>query len=285
MKLLGEACFVALLWVIRQQLSLTTGFWTLEFDVWASIAITAILAGAREAIGQDERETRRAVVGSLLALPVLAIGWSLFNGLSSDVTLVVVGVNALIFTFMGRGARNSPFHLVGVAGFVSFMLLVFYTKLEVRSVQAYVIPTGIGVLVLLQLFGQQLSEQARNRVQGITLLAMVASSAYYAVFDPTHPIAFNITLIGVGLAAMLAGTLLRIRLYLALGALGVLLDLVSIAWKVVMGMGRTVQVTTLGMLLLLAGVTLVVGSAYYKSNKEEFDATVERFRARFADWT
>ena len=146
------------------------------------------------------------------------------------------------------------------------------------------IPTGIGVLVLLQLFGKELEDQARNRVQGITLLAMVASSGYYAFFDPSHELAFNIALIGVGLGAMVAGTLLRIRLYLALGSVAVLLDLVSIAAKFVMGMGRTVQVTSLGALLLLAGVTLVVGSAYYKSNKTEVDAAVDRFRARFDDW-
>ncbi|MGE0708206.1 MAG: hypothetical protein AB7N76_01075 [Planctomycetota bacterium] len=283
--LLGEACALVLLWLVRRQLHLTVPAWTHEHDVWASIALTALVAGSRELVGQDERETRQALIGSLVALPLLALVWARVHHLPSELTLAVLGIDALIFTFLGRGDRRSPFHLVGVVGFTAFVLVLFWTQLELRTLQAYVIPVSVGVLILLQLLGDELAQETRQRVQGAALLAMVASSAYYAVFDPRHPLAYNATLIGVGLAAMGAGTLLRVRLYLALGAAGVLLDLVSIAWKVVTGLGHAAQVTTLGLLLLLAGVTLVVGSASYKSNKEEFDLALDRFRARFADWS
>jgi hypothetical protein len=52
----------------------------------------------------------------------------------------------------------------------------------------------------------------------------------------------------------------------------------------VMGLGKTIQVTALGLLLLLAGVVLVGGSAYYKANREELQARLEAFHERFSGW-
>ncbi|MBL4850099.1 MAG: hypothetical protein JKY65_31610, partial [Planctomycetes bacterium] len=282
--LLAEACGVALLLTIRQQLLLTTSFWTIEYDVWASMALTAVLAGLKELGDTQARHNRLAMIGTMLALPILAIGWAVFNDLSSDVTIVVVGANSVILTVMGRTDRQSPYNLIAVIGFVAFVILVVYTKLELRSLQAYVVPVGVGVLVLLRLFGQDLDAEARRKVETVTLLAMVGSSAYYALIDPSHPIAFNLTLLGVCFAAMVFGSLLRIRIYLGLGAGGILLCLASIAFKVVMGLGKTVQVTALGLLLLGAGVLLVGGSAYYKANKEELQARLEAFYGRFSGW-
>ena len=64
----------------------------------------------------------------------------------------------------------------------------------------------------------------------------------------------------------------------------VLLCLLSIAVRVVLGLGRTVQVTALGLALLVAGVVLVGGSAYYQANKEELQARLAELLGRFEGW-
>lgn len=282
--LVAEACAIALLLGLRQHLLLETELWTLEYDVWASLALTAILAGLKEVTESGKRHNRWALVGTMLLLPLLAIFWAVHNELPSDVTIVVVGVNSVILSVMGRSERKSPYNLLAVLGFVAFVILVVYSKLGLRSLQAYVIPVGLGVFVLLRLFGGELPREARRKVESVTLFAMIGSSAYYALADLSHPIGFNLTLLAVCFGGMLLGTLLRVRLYLGIGGGGILLCLASIAFKVVMGLGRTVQVSALGLLLLLAGVALVGGSAYYKANREQVLATWERFLGRFEGW-
>lgn len=282
--LVAEACGIALLLGIRQHLLLGTEFWTLEYDVWASLALTAILAGLREVTESDKAHNRIALVGTMLLLPLLAIGWAVYNELSSDVTIVVLGANSVILSVMGRSERKSPYNLLAVLGFVSFVVLIVYSKLGLRSLQAYVIPVGLGVFVLLRLFGRDLPREARRKVESVTLFAMIGSSAYYALVDLSHPIGFNLTLLAVCFGGMLLGTVLRIRLYLMIGGGGILLCLASVAFKIVMGLGRTVQVTALGLLLLLAGVALVGGSAYYKANREQVLERWERFLRRFEGW-
>lgn len=282
--LVAEACGVALLLGIRQHLLLGTEFWTLEYDVWASLALTAILAGLKEVTASSKRHNRLALVGTMLLLPLLAIGWAVFNELSSDITIVVVGVNSVILSVMGRSERKSPYNLLAVLGFVTFVILVVYSKLGLRSLQAYVIPVGLGVFVLLRLFGGGLQREARRKVESVTLFAMIGSSAYYALADLSHPIGFNLTLLAVCFGGMLLGTVLRVRLYLGIGGGGILLCLASIAFKIVMGLQRTIQVTALGLLLLVAGVVLVGGSAYYKANREQMLARWEGFLRRFEGW-
>ncbi|HBP21151.1 MAG TPA: hypothetical protein DEA08_25610, partial [Planctomycetes bacterium] len=254
--LVAEACGLALLLTVRQQIQLTTSWWSLEYDVWASLAVTALLAGLRELDDLGAKHERRVLLANLLVLPLAAIGWAIKNDLPSDVTIVVLGVNSVILLFMGRGQKKSPYNALAVLGFVAFAVLIVYSKLELRSLQAYVIPAGGGVLVLLRLFGGDMDLEARRKVESVVLLSMIGSSAYYALIDLRHPIGFNLTLLGVCFAAMLAGSLLRARVYLGGGAAGILLCLASIAFKVVLGMGKAVQVSALGLLLLVGGVLL-----------------------------
>src|SRR5208283_6071721 len=99
------------------------------------------------------------------------------------------------------------------------------------------------------------------------LMAMLGSSGYYALADDRHAITFNLTMILLGLLAMVLGTLLRIRLYLALGFAGLTVDLVSLLYKVLVSMERSARMTVVGSLVLLIGALVVFGAIYYKTNK------------------
>ena len=87
-----------------------------------------------------------------------------------------------------------------------------------------------------------------------------------------------------GLAAMALGSLLRIRLYLVLGLAAVLVDLASIAVKVLVGLDRGEQMTSVGLLVLLVGGGLVSGAIYYKTHRGEIEAWLDTSRRRFGSW-
>jgi len=89
-------------------------------------------------------------------MPVVALIWVLLHGLGTNVAMLVVGVHSILFTFLGRDDKKSPYNIVAIAGFVAFVIMVFWDKLNLHLLNVYVIPVGLGVLTLLHLFGDQL---------------------------------------------------------------------------------------------------------------------------------
>jgi hypothetical protein len=281
---IAELCLLALFAAGRRQLLLTTTLWSYEYDVWASLAASFVLAGAKQAFDDRPRALRLPVTTTLLALPVIAIVWTLVHHLGTDVALVVVGLHSLMFAYVGRERRDSPYNLAALGGFVGFLLIVFWSKLHLRVLHAYVIPVGLAVLVLLHVFGRDLPADTRNRIRLLTMLAMLGSAAYYALADDRHPLAFNVTLLFLCLAAMALGSAIRVRLYVVLGFAGVAVDLASIVVKVLIHMDRGERMTSVGILVLLLGAALVGGAVYYKTHRDELDEMTAGWRARLENW-
>jgi len=280
-----QLCVLGLFTVLRRQLINTMpGVWLPHHDVWASLVVSFGLSGAKQVIDLRPREVRIPLLGTLLGLPVVALIWVAANRMGSDVALLVVGLHSLMFTFLGKDDRESPYNIVAVAGFVAFVGITFWTQLELKWLHAYVIPVGLGILVLLQLFRGRIDIDTRNRIRMATLIAMLASAGYYALVGDDHPLAFNLTLIVLCLVSMGLGSFLRIRMYLFLGFTGLLVDVASIIFKVVRVADLTTQRAAIGALLLVIGIGLVGGTMYYKTRRDQINAVVDRWRQRLGDW-
>lgn len=68
---------------------------------------------------------------------------------------------------------------------------------------------------------------------------------------------------------MFAGSFFRIKAYMLIGFSGLILDVISIFYKLIVKLDRTYRMTTMGIILLLIGATLVNNAAYYKTKKFE----------------
>lgn len=279
-----QLCVLGFFAVIRRQLMLTTSFWNYEYDVWASLAVSFCLSGTKQIFDLQPREVRIPLLGTLFGLPAIAMIWVLIHQLGTNAALLVVGLHSLMFAYMGKDDRESPYHAVAVSGFVAFVLLVFWSKLELRALHAYVVPVGLGILVLLQMFGQRLESETRNRIRLVALLSMLGSTGYYALIDDRYPIAFNLTLVILCLLSMGLGSFLRIRLYLVLGFAGLMVDLGSIVYKMLARMDRSAQMTIVGSLVLVLGAALVFGAIYFKTHQEALTARFEGWRRRLGGW-
>jgi hypothetical protein len=269
---------------LRRHLMLTAGFWPPEYDVWASLACSFALGGAKQVYDLQPRALRVPLLTTMLVLPGVALAWVWLRHLGMDMALLVVGLHSVMFAYLGKDERESPYNILALAGFVGFILMTFYVKLELRSVQAYVIPVGLAVLVLQELFQRRILPEARNWIRLVTLMAMLGSSGYYALADSSHAISFNLTMILLCLLAMGLGSFMRIRLYLALGFAGLMVDLVSILYKVLVQMERSVRMTVVGSLVLLIGAVLIFGAVWYKTNQSAFEAWTDRWRGKLARW-
>ena len=279
-----QLCVLGFFAVLRRQLINTTDFWTPEYDVWASLVVSFGLCGAKQVLDVRPREIRIPLMGTLLGLPAVALIWVVYNKMGSDVALLVVGLHSLMFTFLGKDDRESPYNIVAVGGFVTFVVLYFWARLELTLFHAYVIPVGLGILVLLQLFRGRIDADTRNRVRMVTLVAMLASAGYYALLRDEYPVAFNLTLIVLCLLSMGLGSFLRIRLYLLLGFAALLVDIASIIIKVVRVADQTTQRAAVGALLLLIGIGLVGGAIYYKTRRDQINRIIDRWRSKLGAW-
>ena len=83
---------------------------------------------------------------------------------------------------------------------------------------------------------------------------------------------------------MALGSFFRIRLYLALGFAGLMVDVGSILFKVMRGMERSSRMTIIGSIVLLVGVGLVFGAIYYKTHRNRINQQLDRLRAKVGDW-
>ncbi len=283
-SLLMQLCVVGALAAVRRQLMLTTNLWSYEYDVWTSLAVSTLLTGARGLVERQPRPLATSLLMSLCALPVLAMVWVVVHGLGANLALLLVGLHSVMFAYLGRNDRESPFTMVALGGFVLFVLLTFWTKLHFRALHAYIIPVGLGVLVLVHLLRDRIVPGTRNAIRLVTVLAMLGSAGYYALADNRHPVTFNLTLILLCLVAMGLGSLLLVRIYLALGFTGLVVALGNLLVRALVHAERSARMTVVGSLVLVIGAALVFGAIYYKTNKDRFDDWLARRRAKFGTW-
>lgn len=281
---MAELCVVSLLAFLRQQLMLAVEWWTPHYDIWVGLSGTAALAGAKSWIDRQETHLRYSLVGTMLALPVVAILWTVTRNLGTDIALVVIGLNSAIFAYLGKGTRSSKYNIVAIIGFMAFVILFFWQRLHLSFAQAYVLPVGLGLLMLLHMFGKDMPSTTRNRIRLTILAVMFSCTGYYSLLDLSYPLWFHLTMLIAGLTSMLAGSLLRVRVYLALGGVAVLVDLCVLFGRMVANMDRTYQMSIIGLLLLFLGVAVVGGAAYYKTQRARIDEWLDRQRGRFSIW-
>jgi hypothetical protein len=263
---------------------LRIGGWNYEYDVWAALAISCCTAGLKQRLREYAPGMSQSMTGTLFALPVVTISWVLIHHLNTDIALVVMGLYSIIFAFLGRGEKNSAYNLVAIVGFVAFVVTLLWGRLGLHTLHAYVLPIGCGILALVQLFRRDLTRQLRLEVEFVTLAAMLGTSAFYAFADARHPVGFNLVMLVLCLVAMGLGSLLRIRMYLFLGLTALLLDLASLAYKLVMRFDSTYRMSTIGALLLTLGGALVAISVHYKANQDKWEAALNRFRSKLSGW-
>ena len=280
MQLCAATGFVS----IRRHLMLTAGWWNYEYDVWASLVVSFGIAGVKQVLDYQPRALRVPLLTTLCAMPVIALGWVMGHGLGVNLALMVVGLHSVLFSYLGKDNRESPYNILALTGFVGFILLTFYTKLQLHALHAYIIPVGLGVLVLQQLFKKRIHPDAQNWIRLVTLMAMLGSAGYYALADPSHAISFNLTMILLCLLAMGLGSVLRIRLYLALGFAGLMVDLASLLYKVLVAMERSARMTIVGGLVLVIGGILIFTAIYYKTHKARIDTWLEQWRLKLIQW-
>jgi hypothetical protein len=272
-------------WIIlRRLLFQYFTFWTAEYDTWLSLGASIAFSAAKRLVKHERPGLGRTMTGVVWLLPVLQCAWLLYAQLGADLTLVVIGIQSMLFAWQGGGKRDSPYNAVAMLGFVGFVCLLFWAKLDLRCVQAYTIPVGLGVLGLVWLFGQHMQPSTRNAVRLSTVLIMLGSCGYYALLDDSYSLGFHLAMLLLCLAMMALGPLLRVQLYLYLGFAGLATDLAALMVQQFRALNHSIQMMGVGALLLLLGIVVIGGAIFYKTRHEMLKARFAAIRTRLGGW-
>lgn len=272
-------------WILlRRLLFRHFSFWTYEYDIWLSLGAAIAFSSAKRLVQHQQPGMARTLSGVVWLLPAVQCVWLLSNRMSADLSLLVIGIQAALFAWHGGGKRDSPYNAISMLGFVGFVCLLLWAKLDLRCVQAYTIPGGLGVLGLVWLFGEHMPPALRNAVRLVTVLVMLGSCGYYALLDNRYPIGFHLTMLVLCLAVMALGPALRVQIYLYLGFAGFATDLVALVVKQFHALDRSIQMMGIGALLLLLGIAVVGGAILCKTRREAIFTLAARIRTRLGAW-
>lgn len=272
-------------WVLlRRLLFQHFSFWTYEYDIWLGLGASLAFSAAKRVVQQQRPGLARTMTGTVWLLPAVQFVWLLVNRMNADLTLLVLGIQSMLFAWHGGGKRDSPYNAVSIIGFVGFVCLLFWAQLDLRCLHAYTIPCGLGVLGLVWLFGEHMPSPLRTAVRFGAVLGMLGSCGYYALLDNRYPVSFHVTMIVLCLAVMALGPILRVQLYLYFGFAGFVTDLTALVVKQFQALERSLQMMGVGALLLLFGMAVIGGAILFKTRRDAIESGASKIRGRLRGW-
>lgn len=173
------------------------------------------------------------------------------------------------------GGSKTAAVLSGIA--LNASLAVTWMSRGIGDPQFYAIPFGATLLTFARLFRDDLSEESRFWLRTVGILAVyLASVASTVIYDkPSYVLVCALVCIG----GVLLGVMLRVRVYVYLGAAVLVLDVLG-------NMARygLHQPVLLGVMLTLLGFVLVGGWIYFISKREELLRRYAAVQALMREW-
>jgi hypothetical protein len=222
---IAQLCLACIYAYLRRTTDVLTAL-----DAYAAIVLILgayILIGVKQLATREHLDfvVRPTYVVSLLTAvgTILTVGWQALIAAPTLMSPMATWLAAGFFTHLARHARLKPFVYAAALLFNGGLYLLWWA-IGLSDQQGFLIPAGVLLLWLAQCNRRDLSRATVNRLRLTGLLIIYGSSAFALLQGG----------IGVGLPALilavtcvlgiLAGIALRIRAYLYLGALFLLLD-------------------------------------------------------------
>ncbi|RKI61108.1 hypothetical protein D7X55_23505 [Corallococcus sp. AB049A] len=250
-----------------------------EHDALFALSLGFILVGVtvlarRAGVRPVEEATRR-----FAALLPVAVAFILPADATGDAALLAGG-SGLLYAALGAVERSRMFGAFAAAA-CNLALLIAALAFGLEGLEVYLAPLGLLLLMMGQLFTSSLPHAARNavRILGGLLLYVPAAAKLAARMgesaDGTYAIVFGaVCLLGVAV-----GMALRIRAYLALGTLFLLLDVVANL------LDAGLRDHRIGFAVMtLTGLTIVTGRVMATLKRQEWELLLSRVRVQLRGW-
>jgi hypothetical protein len=198
--------------------------WLSGFGAWDGVVacLGGFLCFAAERWLRRSREGLGAAESQLMAtlLPVLS---AFFLRPSSPLTGLGPALGAAFLAFRARDRRR-PLYGWLAAVLANLSLPALWFTLDVHSPVAYALPAGATLALLADVYAAQLGPRAGILRTLAAVLSFTATSWEMFQFDSLWP---ALLLAATAVAAVLLGIAVRVRAYLTLGFVALLLDIIA----------------------------------------------------------
>nr|WP_233585670.1 hypothetical protein [Corallococcus sp. CA054B] len=250
-----------------------------EHDALFALSLGFVLVGVtvlarRAGVRPVERATRR-----FAALLPIAVALILPGDATGDAALLAGG-SGLLYAALGAVERSRMFGAFAAAA-CNLALLIAALAFGLEGLEVYLAPLGLLLLMMGQLFTSSLPHAARNvvRILGGLLLYVPAAAKLTASLGESEDGTYAIVFGAVCLLGVAVGMALRIRAYLALGTLFLLLDVVANL------LDAGLRDHRIGFLVMtLTGLTIVTGRVMATLKRQEWDLLLRRVRVQLRGW-
>ncbi|RKG89998.1 hypothetical protein D7W82_05245 [Corallococcus sp. CA049B] len=250
-----------------------------EHDALFALSLGFVLVGVtvlarRAGVRPVEQATRR-----FAALLPIAVALILPSDATGDAALFAGG-SGLLYAALGAVERSRMFGAFAAAA-CNLALLIAALALGLEGLEVYLAPLGLLLLMMGQLFTSSLPHAARNavRILGGLLLYVPAAAKLTASLGESEDGTYAIVFGAVCLLGVAVGMALRIRAYLALGTLFLLLDVVANL------LDAGLRDHRVGFLVMtLTGLTIVTGRVMATLKRQEWDLLLRRVRVQLRGW-
>ncbi|WP_237726596.1 hypothetical protein [Corallococcus coralloides] len=250
-----------------------------EHDALFALSLGFVLVGVtvlarRAGVRPVERATRR-----FAALLPIAVALILPGDATGDAALLAGG-SGLLYAALGAVERSRMFGAFAAAA-CNLALLIAALAFGLEGLEVYLAPLGLLLLMMGQLFTSSLPHAARNavRILGGLLLYVPAAAKLTASLGESEDGTYAIVFGAVCLLGVAVGMALRIRAYLALGTLFLLLDVVANL------LDAGLRDHRIGFLVMtLTGLTIVAGRVMATLKRQEWDLLLRRVRVQLRGW-
>ncbi|RKG97631.1 hypothetical protein D7X32_32075 [Corallococcus carmarthensis] len=250
-----------------------------EHDALFALSLGFVLVGVtvlarRAGVRPVEQATRR-----FAALLPIAVAIILPSDATGDAALFAGG-SGLLYAALGAVERSRMFGAFAAAA-CNLALLLAALAFGLEGLEVYLAPLGLLLLMMGQLFTSSLPHAARNavRILGGLLLYVPAAAKLAARMGESEDGTYAIVFGAVCLLGVAVGMALRIRAYLALGTLFLLLDVVSNL------LNAGLRDHRIGFLVMtLTGLTIVTGRVMATLKRQEWDLLLRRVRVQLRGW-
>ena len=163
-------------------------------------------------------------------------------------------------------------------------LLLFFSQLELTNLQFYVMPIAASVLLLAQLFRDEIADEQHRMIRMVCAFVMVGTSSFYNVVDFNESYAFPLVAATVSSLAVVVGIALRVRIYLYLGFSAFAFNAIVVLVHVILNQPPTQTKLIIGSIFLAIGVLFTGSFLAMQVKRQEILSRYRQLREELATW-
>jgi hypothetical protein len=274
-----------MVFTLRQELpSLLGVVWTDHWDMLIGWFAAVAIVIARPLLQHEDRAVRLPVRITLFGLPVVSAMYALRYAVDFEFfSLIVLPLYSLLFLLQALSERDRFVLAYAFCGINSYLILLFLHQ-QFHSVQLYVTPVCLSILILVEVFRDMTTRVTANFVRGGALFVLLGVAILQAIVKNYLAITPHIILLGFSMLAIVAANLLGVRIFAAAGFFCFLIDLAAIVYIGLSQQEIETLLVMLGVGLTLIGLLMLAGYYVYRQRQARIDNAISMLKARFSSW-